>query len=95
MNKIKINEIMFERLLTVMDFWEDPEEMVIELSDEKGNELVFIDQKICVILNEETYWIELDQLISVQRDQIYAALVEQVSRCVDVIIYETMLELNR
>ena len=95
MSKVKINESMFERLLTIMEFWESSEEMVIQLSDDNGNELVYFDQKMCVVINEETYWFALEQLIAVQRERIYNALVEQLSRSVDVIIYDAIRELSK
>ena len=86
---IRIDEEMFVRLLFGIRQHQDPEELVVELSNEHGDMIIYDNGMMCICHGDEACWFKVSQLCSEQKSAIERELCTQVYRVVENIIFDT------
>jgi hypothetical protein len=85
---IRIDDEMFSRLIYGIRQHQDPEELVVELSNEHGDMIIYDNGMMCVCQGDEACWFKVGQLCSEQRSAIERELCTQVYRVVENIIFD-------
>jgi hypothetical protein len=87
---LRISDEYFEELIDGIRECDDPEELFVEICDAEGNCIIFENGRLFVLSQGMTIKILLSDLSESQRYALHVVLVERVERMVDIIIAETL-----
>ena len=91
---LRISDEYFQELVDGIRECDDPEELLVEVCDAEGNCIVFDNGSLYVLSEGMTIKIQINELSEIQRYALHTVLVERVERMVDIIIAETLRDVE-
>tara|TARA_R110000824_G_scaffold262410_1_gene451116 strand:- start:418 stop:732 length:315 start_codon:yes stop_codon:yes gene_type:complete len=89
---IRIDDDMFQRLLFGIREHQDPENLVVELTNEEDDMIIYDNGMMCVCYGDEACWFKMSQLCSEQKSAIENELCTQIYRVVENTIFDAFKE---